>query len=344
MKGIPTVQSPSSPSLRPRIVWIDAMRGMLAVSVVVIHTYMGLGATARSINVVDGVLPAIMKVIHVVAVPGFAFVSGMMMMRVGEKVDARSIGRRALRRIVGLIVPCFVFLLLWKRAEGWAFMSTLRAGPNYFLLALANISAVYFLLRVLCGKRHGVFLAFLLATTLVFSAVLAMWHSSPVADTMCWRETCDLMLFFTIGVFFSRSGGAERWMAWPGAWCVTCGAFVVMLIVYINIGDYPWMPRGVWRVLTSVCGIAALASLVFSFRRWPEPLARVATYGGSRTLSLYVLHTPLLSMTGLFTGLVADVLTLPLAAMLVVLSWSIHDAIHRVGPLHLLCFGTRRVV
>lgn len=270
---------------RPRIEYIDAMRGFTMILVIFAHIcHFCLGDSRMGYN----------AILILFRLPCFFMISGWLF----EPIAQRPFLENVLHKFMVQIVPTFIFLLLLAPPpEFFHQLGTLKGG-YWFTFALFEYFILYMII-VRISKRWSVVMAFVIA---LGAFIYARYFNSLHASATGWQlflldltgflsiTTWRLFLFFAIGAWMRRHFDAFiRWTNKP--LIILLITITFFLIASTSHQDNMWFEMfrfygggitGMWMVFTCFrLSDAWLKKLHIS-----KPLQ----YVGTRTLDIYLLH------------------------------------------------------
>lgn len=283
-----------------RLEWIDAVRALSVVCVVLLHFQVWLFAPTAQEHPVEtqgwGEFSALLVPFRM---PVLFAIAGML---VADRVrrgwsDQRNAVRAASSFYLYLVWLVIYALLAWilrppvpTGIEAGTLLRQLLVPqtPLWFILFLAvNV--------VLLTSLHRVPPPVVLAGL----AALSVWTMSFDVDPV-WELTIRgvrYMLFFAIGVFLRAP--LARFARITGIWWKGPVVFVLLALTFDALAYVPFRGFSYFGlmlardVLAVLCAVAIAALLVTI-----SPVSRFLSYLGRRTLMIYVLHVPVLWLEG----------------------------------------------
>lgn len=275
-----------------RLGYIDALRGVLILLVIVYHLNSGGGE--RPIFI-DFCWPFMM--------PGFFFVSGLVAYRESEPHDVKSCGLRIADKLRSLVIPSAVFYMLYALCCGNApFGFVHNWGGYWFTPELFKVFFIYYICRCLFGGHSRQFDCALVAVSLlgvVFSLLRAMpMCSLPVVGYIV-EHICNgrMFVFFAAGILLRKYGDAARRIVSSDA--INASSVVLFLFSwYMLLGTdiesvSPLLALGLRWIAAPCTGLFIIVSLFYRLRGFFESekcVSRALRMVGRRSLDIYMLH------------------------------------------------------
>ncbi|WP_168583299.1 acyltransferase family protein [Gephyromycinifex aptenodytis] len=287
--------------VRQRIGWLDCARGAAVVAVVLLHVSIGhFYMLDHSSRYMVPVWDRINQVISVLRMPLLFVVSGML---ASTKIA------RGFRKGTSLvtIVSDYYFYLVWLLAYG-AFM--LAAGDRPVPFQFTSFSQ--YLLQIVLPGTHLWFVFFLAVYILVLTAArkvpptliigaavaLHLWTATTYSvQSPLWTRGLQFALFFVLGVYGREAllwVARQHWLT-----ILTCGASVALYLAVslstIMSLDPIELPRAALLMCLYVAATLAAIGLAGLLSKVPLYLA-IGSWVGRRTLSIYVMHIPVITI------------------------------------------------
>jgi len=281
--GHPSVQ----PTAKPRLVWIDTARGLAIVLVVLLHATDWIQETAINIQPWDDMN----EVINTLRMPLFFMCAGILATKWLYAAWADLIAKKAfflgwlylLWQVVGSLEAIVAAQITGDRLTPLRMLVSLASSPVrprfelWFIWALA----LFFLLARYCSR-------FPLGPQLSAAGlVAAVAFSSLVPQVnLGWNGFVEYYLFFLIGCYYRPLLLVlARRLTPPLSGVLVTGWLALTSITYVTgLINVPGIGIMV-RLLGLVAGVAVAVLL---------QKVRVFSYLGSRTLQVYLAHTPII--------------------------------------------------
>ncbi|GAB3253536.1 acyltransferase family protein [Kineosporia babensis] len=282
-------QNPAVVDLRGsgRVVWIDTVRGLTIALVVLLHATEWVQETGVRISAWDPVN----ELAETLRMPMFFLCSGILAAKWLHGPWRELFGRRVL--VLG-----WVYLLWQVIGSGQALVAAQITGdqltplrmlasllasplrPRFELWFIWALAVIFVLARLGSGRSPGRQIGLgLVVAALAFSSLV------PAGLNEGWAGVPRYYVFFLIGCYhrpllLALGAGMTRIRAWAAvaAWLLTTG-------LALQFGVLGWPGVGLAARLVAVLAGVALGLLL-------QPL-KVFGHLGSRTLAIYLAHTPL---------------------------------------------------
>jgi len=279
---------------QPRLVWPDATRGLGVIAVVLFHTliwhYQPFGSpsskTGGTWSMIDTILGRTrMPVLF--ALSGLLAASGLSRGWTNGTAVRRFVSNYYLYA-VWLVVYFAFFALIPLTPSSPSDQPSLLvqlALPNttlWFIFALATYPLVVVALRALKIPVWAI-------VTLAAGAWLL---GNSIDIPLDGDKLARNFLFFVLGVYGGPILRRIAGLRWP-ATIAFCAVFVVFAQIGLHV-ENSWVVSPL-VLMTNLAAIPAVISAVAQLCKIPS-LARTARFIGTRTLHVYVLHIPVLSL------------------------------------------------
>lgn len=328
--------SESLNSTKPRLGWLDALRGFTMLLVVTNHVALkSFGMQIR--------WSAALQFFLLFRMPLFFFISGFLAYKASRIWNARTLGELTLKKLRVQIIPTVVFFLLFLAmipttpfidSLNEALASSMKAG-YWFTLVLLYMLLTFYLFSYVeskifrgyegTGARGSentpappilIILLFIISLCLFETCYLprqfswAMGHKGPPNEFMNYSSLVEMIRYFP---FFLYGAIVHRY--WDRAQRLMDSRWffplVVLLAIITTIEVIKWHYfRLEWASLPHTLAMFLLLTMVFMFfRHYSEffsdktALGRGLQFIGRRTLDIYLLHyffLPKLPMVGEF--------------------------------------------
>lgn len=302
---------------KPRLEWLDALRGFTMIMVVANHVAgMAFGEAMKH--------STSLKFLVMFRMPLFFFVSGFLAYKASQVWDLKSLGSLLLKKLRVQTIPTVVFFLFGAAILGGKFGPTIIKwlegpfkGGYWFTIVLLYMFVVYYLFcfgesRLL--KRFPKIPSWL-PITVLFVVSLAFYdtfyqpkyfswaagYKGPKEGTMLYFMNCSslgqLFLYFP---FFLYGNIVHRY--WQQAQRIMDSQWFFPTIIFVVI--YAWLDtqrwhwlRMTWAAIPLTLGRFTLLTIVFMyFRHYSQyftklsPIGASLQYIGRRTLDIYLIH------------------------------------------------------
>lgn len=354
----------NSCSARPRLEWLDAMRGFTMILVVAYHVaQMCYGQNERT--------SASLPFLVLFRMPLFFFVSGFLAYRSRFVWTLPHTLEQTWKKVKIQVLPALVFLCVYIVLRAKNFEATFLAdmhsptkGGYWFTWVLLQMFLIYYLLELLIhqvlSERHAlwvILVAFVAAVAVGAMCYMPRWFTFPKSEfmnTSSLIQTARFMQYFLLGNLAHRlwrpfEHAADSLWLYP----------IVLAVAFLCSADlFRWHTlRGQWTNLPRTVAVYSLVLLVVAFFRYyaswftRQTLAgRTLQYIGTRTLDVYLLHfilMPRLPEVGAWLNrhqpnFVVDVTLSVLLALLVIAFCLLISNILRVSPVYSEYFFGRK--
>ena len=313
--------APGATMKKPRLGWLDALRGFTMILVVTNHV--ALKSFDMKIR-----WSVALQLFLLFRMPLFFFISGFLAYKAGRVWNARTLGELSLKKLRVQIIPTVVFFLLFLAivpttpfadSLSEALASSMKAG-YWFTLVLLYMLLTYYLFSYVESKLRinswiPITLLFIVSLCFFETCYLpkyfswAAGHKGPQNEFLNYTSLVEMFRYFPFFLFGSIVHRyweqAQRLM--DSRWFFP----VVMLLALVCTLDLlKWHTlRMAWTSLPHTLAMFLLLSMVFMFFRHYHDFFEQTRFGrglqfiGRRTLDIYLLHyffLPKLPMVGQF--------------------------------------------
>lgn len=312
---------PGATIKKPRLGWLDALRGFTMILVVTNHV--ALKSFDMKIR-----WSVALQLFLLFRMPLFFFISGFLAYKAGRVWNARTLGELSLKKLRVQIIPTVVFFLLFLAmvpttpfvdSLDAALASSMKAG-YWFTLVLLYMLLTFYLFSYVESKLRinswiPITLLFIVSLCFFETCYLpkyfswAAGHKGPQNEFLNYTSLVEMFRYFPFFLFGSIVHRyweqAQRLM--DSRWFFP----VVMLLALVCTLDLlKWHTlRMAWTSLPHTLAMFLLLSMVFMFFRHYHDFFEQTRFGhglqfiGRRTLDIYLLHyffLPKLPMVGQF--------------------------------------------
>ena len=312
---------PSASIKKPRMGWLDALRGFTMI--LVVSNHVALKSFGMQIR-----WSAALQFFLLFRMPLFFFISGFLAYKAGRVWNARTLGELSLKKLRVQIIPTVVFFLLFLAivpttpfadSLSEALASSMKAG-YWFTLVLLYMLLTFYLFSYVESKLRinswiPITLLFIVSLCFFETCYLpkyfswAAGHKGPQNEFLNYTSLVEMFRYFPFFLFGSIVHRyweqAQRLM--DSRWFFP----VVMLLALVCTLDLlKWHTlRMAWTSLPHTLAMFLLLSMVFMFFRHYHDFFEQTRFGrglqfiGRRTLDIYLLHyffLPKLPMVGQF--------------------------------------------
>ena len=310
---------------KPRLGWLDALRGFTMLLVVTNHVALkSFGMQIR--------WSAALQFFLLFRMPLFFFISGFLAYKASRVWNARTLGELSLKKLRVQIIPTVVFFLLFLAMIPTtpfvpslmeALASSMKAG-YWFTLVLLYMLLTFYVFSYVEAKLksfHFPLSSFLLPLLFIVSLCFfetcylpryfswALGHKGPPNEFLNYSSLVEMFRYFPFFLFGSIVHRyweqAQRLMDSRWFFPVVTGLAIICTLDVIK-----WHTlRMAWTSLPHTLAMFLLLSMVFMFFRHYHEFFEETRFGhglqfiGRRTLDIYLLHyffLPKLPMVGLF--------------------------------------------
>lgn len=349
---------------KPRLGWLDALRGFTMLLVVTNHVALkSFGMQIR--------WSAALQFFLLFRMPLFFFISGYLAYKASRVWNARTLGELTLKKLRVQIIPTAVFFMLFLAmipttpfidSLNEALASSMKAG-YWFTLVLLYMLLTFYLFSYVESKLSSIFpliASFLLPLLFIVSLGFfetcylprqfswALGHKGPPNAFLNYSSLVEMFRYFPFFLY-----GAMVHRHWERAQRLmdSCWFFpvVVVLALLTTLEVIKWhYLRMEWASLPHTLAMFLLLTMVFMFFRHysdffsdKTALGRGLQFIGRRTLDIYLLHyffLPKLPMVGEFFrvnrhNFILDTTAALVVALVVVAFCVITSQLLRVSPL-----------
>ena len=298
---------------KPRMEWLDALRGFTMILVVAYHVAL-IGFSEQH------KLSSSMSFLVLFRMPLFFFVSGFLAYKAGLVWNGKTLGTLLVKKIRVQTVPTVVFFLLAAAILGGYFDRTVlkwlempSKGGYWFTIALLYMFIVYYLFCYVEGWLKKCFpklpswlpIAVLFLVSLVLYDTCyqpkyfawAQGYKGKPNDFMNYSSLGQMLLYFPYFIFGNivRRYWDKAQQIMDSKWFFPL-LFCVALYAWLDSQKWHWM-RQTWAVIPLTLARFSLLTIVFMYFRCYQQYFTQRTvigaslqYIGRRTLDIYLIH------------------------------------------------------
>ena len=346
---------------KPRLEWLDALRGFTMIMVVANHVAgMGFGEEWRHSSAIPFLI--------LFRMPLFFFVSGFLAYRASQVWNLRNLGTLVSKKLRVQIIPTLVFFFLamailnkqfWPAVEA-GFHSPMKGG-YWFTIALLYMFLLYYAFSYIESKFKS---KSWIPITLLFIISLCFYETNYQPKYFSWAQgyrgaKTDLFYFLHDSSFvqvllyfpfFLYGNIVHRY--WDKAQQIMDSKWffptVVVVVILATLDALKWHTlRMTWAIIPLTVSRFGLLTIVFMyFRNYKQyftklsPIGASLQYIGRRTLDIYLIHflfMPELPSVGAFLknyphNFVVDVVLSVLLGLVIIGFCCITSNILRISP------------
>lgn len=293
--GDPKVDLSPMESSRPRIEWMDLVKGTTVLVVVLFHSVIHMEAISKDDNVTS-VWFTSMNVLEPMRMPLFFMVSGML----AAGAIARP-WRMSRRRTYGMtylyIMWSAIFFTVVALYVNTGFVAAISQFPGRLLVGSSGYWYLYALLLYFIVakllRRYPMWIIVALAVGLnLMRAPVAQWNRDFFVNIDAGSAMTAIvtnLVFFLIGAYYKELiAQITRWASWlwVGVLLVPAIAYGIWRSAVPSTWEQSYLPIS---LIWIVAGVMAASLLV----QWEAP-RKFGTFFGARTLPIFVVQFPLL--------------------------------------------------
>jgi fucose 4-O-acetylase-like acetyltransferase len=281
-------ETPEAAAAKPRVGWMDALRGIAIVLVVLDHSLRFVHTETRwdFLPVLDPISDAL----NPIRMPAMAFLSGLLLVPSLAKGPAPYLWGKVRNVAWPLLVWALVYKLVWIAAAPFtgtrhslSDLLTVAWNPPGHLWYLRDLFLFYLIHLLL--SRAALPRTPLMLGTAALSVVLCTFQEAATNNGE-WQRFWFLLAFFTLGGWLSgRPGLLDRILARVSVRAAAFVAAAAMVPVGLALGNirYEWE-----SVPFTLGGIAVLALAAQALCR--TPASDAFRFLGRNSLTIYVAH------------------------------------------------------
>ena len=307
-----TISPATMPGKKPRLEWLDALRGFTMIMVVANHVAgMGFGEDWKHSSAIPFLL--------LFRMPLFFFISGFLAYKASQVWDLKNLGLLIVKKLHVQLIPTVVFFFMamailhkhfWPSVES-SFHSAQKGG-YWFTIALLYMFLIYYPFAYLLSKMKQRYTWIPLLVLFIISLVFYDTCYQPryfswaqgyrgVKTPFChFLADTSLMQVFQFFPFFLYGNIVHRY--WRQAQQVMDSKWffpVLFVIVFFSTLDaIKWYTlRMAWATLPLTLARFLMLTLVFMYFRYYQQyftrltvIGRSLQYIGRRTLDIYLIH------------------------------------------------------
>jgi fucose 4-O-acetylase-like acetyltransferase len=337
-----------------RINYIDAMRGLTMILVVLSHVFLSM-----SPNNWDG--SPVASILMSFRMPLFFFVSGFFAYKSFERWTNAVVADIMVRKLRAQLLCPTIFFMLYQMEKHLPELDMLGHGYSYFwfTIALLQMFIVYVALNLVSRLVRRNIVDFCLVVLSLGLLPLGFYiFKEGIGVVLSWHQVIIYFQYFAAGILVRRHWDKFERILSSNAFCTVVITLFVAGCFYFYSGNYH-KPDDIWTgitqgVLHRYCGLFTVLAFFHSRREYFNTNARPARFlrfTGKRTLDIYMMHMffmPKLWQTGWFAWLLPAnmvvpklVISLSLALAIVVLCLLCSNILRTSHFLEVWLFGVR---
>jgi fucose 4-O-acetylase-like acetyltransferase len=308
-----------------RINYIDALRGLSMILVVLSHVFLSMTP-----NYWDG--SPVSSVLMSFRMPLFFFVSGFFAYKSFDRWTSSVVADIMVRKLRAQVLCATLFFMLYQSVKHLPVFDMVEHGYSYFWFTIALFQmfvlyvAINLLARLLRRNIVDATLILLSVASLFFGLYI---FKRGVGVVLSWHQVIIYFQYFATGILVRRHWNKFERVLSSNLFCTIVIVLFVAGCFYFYDGYYH-EPKDYGRFLTQgvlhrYCGLFTVLTFFHSRREYFNTNARVARFlrfTGKRTLDIYMMHMffmPQLYATGWFVKLLPpNMVVLKLAVALTI--------------------------
>jgi fucose 4-O-acetylase-like acetyltransferase len=336
-----------------RINYIDALRGLSMILVVLSHVFLSM-----SPNYWDG--SPVAAVLMSFRMPLFFFVSGFFAYKSFDRWTNSVVADIMVRKLRAQVFCATLFFMLYQTVKHLP-ISDIQNGYSYFwfTIALFQMFVIYVALNLISRLVRRNIVDFCLIALSVISLFFGLYiFKSGIGVVLSWHQIIIYFQFFATGILVRRHWNKFEQILSSNTFCTIVITLFVAGCFYFYNGNYH-QPQDMCSYLTQgvlhrYCGLFTVLTFFHARRQYFDTNAAVARFlrfTGKRTLDIYMMHMffmPQLYATGWFIKLApANMVVLKLfvalsiALGIVALCLLCSSVLRTSKPLEVWLFGVR---
>ena len=289
-----TMHHSTNKGAKPRIRFIDAMRGFTMFLVVLGHIFIYSFDYYETESVVSSFFITF-------RMPMFFFISGYIGYKAVDRWTPQFYLSNLRKKAFVQLIPSFIFLFIWCTSQGKDFVSTFIAtGANvyWFTEVLFEMFLIYFTTALISNRlSESLFNPTLIVIALATVIILSFYfHPNAVTGFLSLRAFCRYFQFFVLGLM------CRKYSRHFIPFITGQGVCTFLLVLFFSLFILMWQgPFGektfVYKLnhdlIIRYTGLMLVFSLFASHSDYFDlngKISRVMQYVGTRTLDIYLLH------------------------------------------------------
>ena len=296
---------------KPRLEWLDALRGFTMIMVVANHVAgMGFGEEWKHSSAIPFLV--------LFRMPLFFFVSGFLAYKASQVWNLRNFGSLVGKKLRVQIIPTVVFFFLAAAILNKNFLTAVETnfhspmkGGYWFTIALLYMFLIYYLFSYVESKLKGrswipitlLFLISLLFYETNYQPKYFSWaagYKGAKTDLFYFLQDSSLVQVLLYFPFFLYGNIVHRY--WDKAQGVMDSKWffpvVIVVVILATLDALKWHTlRMTWAIIPLTVARFGLLTIVFMyFRHYKQyftklsPIGASLQYIGRRTLDIYLIH------------------------------------------------------
>jgi len=294
MKDITSPQHTLANNAKPRIRFIDAMRGFTMFLVVLGHIFIYSFDYYETESVVSSFFITF-------RMPMFFFISGYIGYKSVERWTPHFYLTNLRKKAFVQLIPSFIFLFIWCTAKSEDFIATFIAtGANvyWFTEVLFEMFLVYFTTALISNRLSAkLFNPILIAVAAATVFILSFcFHPNAITGFLSLRAFCRYFQFFVLGLMCRKY--SRRFIPFITSQPVRTLLLVLFFSLFLLMWQGPFGEKSfVYKLnhdlIIRYTGLMLVFSLFASHSDYfdrNDKTSRVMQFVGTRTLDIYLLH------------------------------------------------------
>ena len=307
---------------KPRIEYIDAMRGFTMIMVVLYHIKLNNFSGPADNTIFTSILMSF-------RMPLFFFISGFLTYKYNTCIQSHSsLIANSLKKIRIQVIPTLIIGLTYTYIianKNWHdfIANDLKLG-YWFTIALLEMFLIYYLVCFLTKKwtikeNFTPLIIVLVGTSLCMYLALSPIKRFPMLNSWCdaisFTRTCQYFIYFVAGIIASKYRNIF-FLAQRNQYISAIAIVSFTLLTYYNftIVDYDSyaIEKFFTRISPVILGLLGIFIVFNFFRTYQEnftrerKLGRILQFIGKRTLDIYLLHYFLIPTIPYFGDFIQD--------------------------------------
>ncbi|MBQ3753574.1 MAG: acyltransferase [Prevotella sp.] len=346
---------------KPRLEWLDALRGFTMIMVVANHVAgMGFGEEWKHSSAIPFLV--------LFRMPLFFFVSGFLAYKASQVWNLRNLGSLVGKKLRVQIIPTVVFFFLAAAILNKNFLTAVETnfhsptkGGYWFTIALLYMFLIYYLFSYVESKlkvRSWIPITLLFIISLLFYETnyqpkyfsWAAGYKGAKTDLFYFLQDSSLVQVLLYFPFFLYGNIVHRY--WDKAQRLMDSKWffplLILIVILATLDALKWRTlRMTWAIIPLTMARFGLLTIVFMyFRHYKQYLTKLSPIGaslqyiGRRTLDIYLIHflfMPDLPSVGVFFksyphNFVLDIVLSVILGLLVIGFSIITSNILRISP------------
>lgn len=270
--------------MRQRIEWLDVMKGIAIILVVLGHMYNSMNLFSHPVNLW----------LHLFHMPFFFILSGFLAIKTTNRNLIENIKNKFITLIIPFIVGGSIFSLTMEQSLN-NYIFDLHHCGYWFLFSLFTCWIIFLPIQVFTRKCPNILKIIILIIPFFLGNLLMKYLPEYISASLSFPLSFSYYRFFIlgyiIGIVYNNIKFKEKIKTWVSIEVIFMISFMIFFIMTVCIITIPNNIRMIpTTILQFMFCITLFSILLFSKRIMPQKIFSILCYIGKNSLALYVFH------------------------------------------------------